>query len=179
MKVILTRSMMVVGLLLSTAGCGPQRPLAQWVPGTYPYRSSLPGAGEVAGSIEIGLDGLMEVTSTLGSCDPVIETVPRQQRERIDGQLTGLNFLCGTDYRFSVRLKRDGGVPPIEGSISNERTEIVRYYAGPRTCLAFELSEAGDRVCTSWSASGWQTERRTTGATARWYVVVDSLAPQP
>jgi hypothetical protein len=176
MRLSQTPALMIAVLRISTAGCGPRRPFSQWIPGVYQYKSSLAGTGEVAGTIEIGLDGPLGVTSTVGPCDERIETTPRQLRERIDGQLTYRNFICGTDYRFSVSLRDEGEEPPIQGSISNERTEIVRYYAGQRICLASVVTDEGEHICTEWSKYGWQSERRTTGATARWHVVVDSLA---
>ena len=76
-------------------------------------------------------------------------------------------------------LGRDG-VPPIEGSISNQRTDTLTYF-GETTCREYETVEVGERierVCVAYD-QGLKTERRTTGASARWYLVPDSIASRP
>ena len=102
MKLRRKPALIVVGLFLSTAGCGRPRPLAPWVPGIYHYRTTLPGTGEVAGSIEVGSEGPLSVTSNLGACRARIETTPRASRERLDGQLIVRTFICGTEHRISA-----------------------------------------------------------------------------
>jgi hypothetical protein len=178
MKTLRTYSWMLAGLLLSTAACATSRPLTQWRPGTYHYRSALAGTGEVTGSIEIGLDGPESVSSSLGVCDEIIPTTPRQARERIDGVLGYRNFICGTEHRVSVALGREGG-PPIEGSISNQRTEMVAAAGGPfcRRYETVETSEGRDQVCVLWDNRP-RMEPRTTGASARWQLVSDPFAPR-
>jgi hypothetical protein len=172
-------ALIAFGLLLSAAGCSRSRPLVQWVPGVYLYRSTLPGTGDVAGHIEVTAEGPLSVTSNLGPCRAQIETTPRALRVRLDGQRIGRAFFCGTDHRFSVSLGSVGG-PPIEGSVSNQRTDTLTTF-GETTCREYQVVESGERVeriCVAWNV-GPKTERRTTGASARWWLVPDSVAPRP
>jgi hypothetical protein len=179
MKLCRIRALIVVGFLLSTAGCGADRPLPRWRPGIYSYRSTLPGTGEVAGSIEVGANGPLSVSSSLGVCDERIETTPRRFRERQDGRLVVWTFICGTEHRFSVRLGSVSG-PPIEGSISNQRTDTVFTYGEPicRLYKTIESDEGTDRICVVWD-TGPRMQPRTTGATARWRLVTVPFAPPP
>ena len=173
MKISRGYALIVLGLLLGTAGCGSARPLTQWRPGVYHYRTSLAGTGEVGGSIEVGVDGPEVVSSSLGVCDEVIYSTPREMRSRIDGVVAGRSFICGTEHRFTVMIGREGG-PPIEGSISNQRTEMV-YTTGEPVCKQYqtvETEEGRDRVCIVWDNSP-RPQPRTTGATARWRLVSD------
>jgi hypothetical protein len=179
MKLHSVRALIVAGLLLGMAGCGSGRPLTRWRPGIYSYQSTLPGTGEVAGSIEVVDDGPISVSSNLGVCDERIETTPRGQRERLDGELVVRTFICGTEHRITVRLGRFGG-PPIEGSISNQRTDTVYTYGEPicRQYKTVDSEEGTDRVCAVWD-SGPRMQARTTGATARWSLVTVPFAPRP
>src|SRR5688572_15503292 len=116
MKLTRTRSLLVAALLLSSAGCALRSPPtpAPWVPGTYQYRSTLPGTGAVLGSIEVGPQGPLSVTSNLGPCrDPEPERYKPWNRER--------TFVCATEHRVNVVLGVTGQ-PPIGGTVSNQRT---------------------------------------------------------
>jgi hypothetical protein len=179
MKIFRASALIAIGLLLGTAGCASSRPLTQWRPGVYHYRTTLQGTGEVSGSIEVGLDGPESVSSSVGVCDEVMYSTPREMRARIDGVLAVRSFVCGTEHRFSVGLGREGG-PPIEGVVSNQRTEMVVANGDPvcRQYKTVETEEGTDRVCVVWD-NGPRAQPRTTGATARWRLVADPFAPPP
>ena len=179
MKPLRVGAMVIASLLLAAAACGPRRPFTFWVPGIYQYRGTLPSSGDVTGTIEVVAEGPLNVTSSVGACRARIETSPRRFRERIDGELLVRSFICGTDHRISVVLGRDG-TPPIEGSISNQRTDKLTTY-GETTCREYQTIDSGERIeriCVAWNW-GPKIETRTTGSSARWYLVADSLAPQP
>lgn len=72
------------------------------------------------------------------------------------------------------------GVPPIDGSISNQRSDTLTTF-GETTCREYQTVQSGERIeriCIAWNV-GLKTERLTTGASARWWLVPDSLAPRP
>ena len=171
MKSLRTGALTVICLTLSTAGCALRSSPtpAPWAPGTYHYRSNVPGAGPVAGIIEVGAEGPLSLTSSLGPCrDPEPDQYKPWHRTRI--------FVCGTDYRVNVVLGRSGG-PPIEGGVSNRRT-VTNTYAADTTCRKYETTATGEQICILWN-QGMQTERETTGAGADFWLVPDSLAPRP
>jgi hypothetical protein len=174
MKPLLMRRLISAGLLLSAAGCGATRLPAFWVPGTYYYMSALPGVGPVTGSIVVIAEGPLSITSNVGGCEPRFETVPNRTRER-DGRLLSRSFLCGLDHRVSVILGRDGGAP-IEGWVSNQRTDTVTTW-GQTTCREYETLENGGRICVAWN-EGPKTERRIVGSTVQWHLLPDSIPPQ-
>ena len=64
------RSMVILGLVLTAAGCAlfPPPPPAPWVAGSYEYRSDLEGVGEVTGRVVVAEEGPVEVTSNRGPC---------------------------------------------------------------------------------------------------------------
>lgn len=178
MKPFRLTPLLVVGPLLGTAGCGlRQQPLERWVPGTYEYRTTLPGTGDVAGHISVGTEGVINVTSTVGPCARRLEPVRRPGPTMLElGPWDTGAFVCGTDHRVRVWLGYAGG-PPIRGEVSNQRTDSLTTY-GETTCREYQVTEAGERICLVWNVEP-KTERRTTGATAPFWIVTDSLATPP
>jgi hypothetical protein len=149
-----------------------------WVPGTYYFRSELPGSGTVIGRIDVGAEGPDSATSNVGPCLMPIENVvnrPNPSALQLERRDRGA-FVCGTEHRLSVWLGYEGG-PPIRGTVSNQRTVTETTYA-ETTCREYQTTETGERICMAWNV-GPKTERRTTGATANFYLVPDSLALRP
>ena len=170
MKTPLSHPLVFVGLLLSTSGCGlrpPPRP-APWIPGTYQYQSTLPGTGSVEGSIQVGTEGPVAVTSTLGPCrDPQPELYKPWNRAR--------TFICGTDHRVNVLISGSGG-PPIRGSVSNQVTVTSSYFGDSTTCERKEKTPTGEEICIAWKQE-LKTDRRTTGASAPFILVSSRAGP--
>jgi hypothetical protein len=139
------------------------------VQGTYQYRSTLPDQGLVVGSIEVGAEGPLSVTSNVGPCrDPNAHTYRRWFRER---------SFAYPGHTVRVELGH-AGQPPIGGTVSNERTTILRSYSVNTTCRTYETTPSGDETCVAWNREQI-TERRTTGGTGRFSVVRDSVAQRP
>ena len=172
------RPLLAVGLLLCAAGCG-LRPTTytRWVPGMYQYRSTLTGTGDVSGSIEVGSEGVVSVTSNLGPCERRFERARglAPTREEPGAWAPGA-FVCGTEHQVNVWLGYRGG-PPIRGEISNQRTVTETYYA-ETTCREYRTTDTGERICLVWNVEP-KTERRTTGAAAPFYLLPDSAGAGP
>jgi hypothetical protein len=154
-----------LALALFTAGCAsaPGSMYIAWVPGTYEFQATHPGAGTVHGAIEVVDDGPLGVsTDVLGACIPTRALVPGAG---------GRYFRCAGDYTVLVRRGRRGQ-DPVVGSVSNQRAEIQMKQVRSG-CAEYQESPGGRDVCVRWDYRTVQ-ERVTTGTGVPFRIVPTS-----
>ena len=157
------RPFLLTVVIVGMAGCAFGRPPAPapWMAAVHEYRSNVPGWGPVSGQIEIGPEGPVRVTSSLGPCRlPPSDNYRPWNRAR--------TFVCGTEHRVSVSLGRTGQAP-ITGTVSNAQTVTHRYQV-QTTCRTYQTTPSGVQTCVVWNYEE-RTEQETTGSTTDFWLV--------
>jgi hypothetical protein len=130
-------------LLIGLPGCassGSQSVVPQpWVPGSYEFQSVIHGE-TITGVIEVWNDGPMAVTTSLGRC-------MARQSEAWRPWHRVRTFDCAGDHRVEVSVGSRTG-PPVGGWMRN--TTMVTRELVSRTCVEYEVTESGQRVCSQW-----------------------------